>query len=51
MLLAKLLILDIHTLPLETEPWVLTKILSSFLLGEGLYMSEKTKEKISFLVK
>lgn len=30
---------------METEPWVLTKILSSFLLAEGLHMSGETEWK------
>lgn len=40
-----ILALEMHTLPMEAKPWVLTKILSSFLLAEALHTSGKTESK------
>lgn len=49
--LTKLLALDWHTLPMETEPWVLSKIMLSFLLcRRSAHVREKRMKKISFVV-
>lgn len=49
--LTKLLALDWHALPMETEPWVLSKIMLSFLLcRRSAYVREKRMKKISFVV-
>lgn len=49
--LTKLLALDRHTLPMETEPWVLSKIMLSFLLcRRSAHVRGKRMKKISFVV-
>lgn len=47
----QLLALDKQTLPMETEPWVLSKIMLSFLLyRRSAHVREKRMKKISFVV-
>lgn len=49
--LTKLLALDRHMLPMETEPWVLSKRMLSFLLcRRSAHVREKRMKKISFVV-